>query len=464
MRALVVTDPDLVTAADSDGHTALAWAGIRGQGEVARFLVGAGADPNRVGSDGASALQWAAYHDDIETVAALLRAGGNPTIRDRRGRTPLHVAARRGSIGVAELLLNAGADPNAVTNEGWSTLSAAYRGGHPRMVQLLLDWGADPELLDPEGRLPGEISLTRPTPIAISRRLADQYVGHYDPGNGSYFEVWREGDRMRLLELADDDMLPVAPDTFYCVQEPWKVVFRRNARNEVIGMEVISLSHTVLASKVVDTSPGLTYIGSSACIACHHDDGPGGGPAGHWIASRHSRAFYSLTTTRAGELAARQEEYGDISDPSRELRCLMCHVTAAQNPAAVFADPAIAREGIGCEACHGPGSAYVAPEIMADREAFLAHGGRIANELTCRQCHRDERFRFSPPCGTVSGTDDEARGHLGWLNGSRSGAVDVQSGRRACGVARPAPAGGPVGEARALGLPSEERLLALRAG
>jgi ankyrin repeat protein len=38
VRALVATDPDLVTAADSDGHTALAWAGIRGQGEVARFL------------------------------------------------------------------------------------------------------------------------------------------------------------------------------------------------------------------------------------------------------------------------------------------------------------------------------------------------------------------------------------------------------------------------------------------
>jgi len=394
VRALVAPDPDRVAAADSGGHTALAWAGIRGRGDVARFLVGAGADPNRVGSDGASALQWAAYHDDVETMAALLRARGDPTLRDRRGRTPLHVAARRGAIGVAELLLNAGADPNAVTDEGWSALSAAYRGGHPRMVRLLLDRGGNPGLADREGRLPAEVSLTRPTPIAIGRRLADQYVGHYHPAAGSGFDVWREGDRMRLLELADDDMVPVAPDTFYCVQEPWRVVFRRDARNAVIGMEVTSLGHTVVAGKVVDTSPGLTYVGSSTCIACHND-GPGGGPAGHWIASRHSRAFYSLTTTQARELAARQEEYRDITDPSREPRCLMCHVTAAQNPAAVLADQRIVHQGVGCEACHGPGSAYATRPIMADRRAFRAHGGRIANELTCRQCHRDERFRFA---------------------------------------------------------------------
>jgi len=32
---------------------------------------------------------------------------------------------------------------------------------------------------------------------------------------------------------------------------------------------------------------------------------------------------------------------------------------------------------------------------MKDREAFLANGGRIPDELTCRTCHRDEAFNFT---------------------------------------------------------------------
>ena len=72
----------------------------------------------------------------------------------------------------------------------------------------------------------------------------------------------------------------------------------------------------------------------------------------------------------------------------------MCHMTAAQNPDAEFKEGYDPRQGVGCEACHGPGSAYLAPEIMSDREAFLANGGRIPDELTCRECHRDEAFDF----------------------------------------------------------------------
>jgi hypothetical protein len=31
---------------------------------------------------------------------------------------------------------------------------------------------------------------------------------------------------------------------------------------------------------------------------------------------------------------------------------------------------------------------------MADREAFLAHGGRIPDEATCRTCHEGDRFEY----------------------------------------------------------------------
>ena len=198
---------------------------------------------------------------------------------------------------------------------------------------------------------------------------------------------------MRLMEFAPDGMIPVALDTFFCVREPWKVVFHRDGERNVSGMDVDFLRRTVSARKVVDTSEGYSYVGSGACFACHAA-GPGNGPAGGWIASRHSRAFHTLSTDQAKALAANREEYRDITHPSREQRCLMCHQTAAQNPHAEFADSYAPGQGLGCEGCHGPGSAYIDPAVMADREAFLANGGRIPDELTCRSCHRNAEFDF----------------------------------------------------------------------
>jgi hypothetical protein len=51
-------------------------------------------------------------------------------------------------------------------------------------------------------------------------------------------------------------------------------------------------------------------------------------------------------------------------------------------------------EGVGCEACHGPGSEYMKSEIMEDREQFLKHGGIIPDEARCKECHGDDEFHF----------------------------------------------------------------------
>jgi hypothetical protein len=177
------------------------------------------------------------------------------------------------------------------------------------------------------------------------------------------------------------------------MREPWKVQFHRDDNGTVSRMDVSFLRRTVSARKVVDTSAGNTFVGSELCFSCHAS-GPANGPAGHWIASRHSRAFHTLTTDQARALAASREDYKDITDPSTEQRCRMCHLTAAQNPDAVFAADYEPRQGVGCEACHGPGSTYIDREIMQDRATFLASGGRIPDELTCRTCHRDEAFDF----------------------------------------------------------------------
>jgi ankyrin repeat protein len=85
-RALALLAPegglapvDQVDRLDRFGRTPLALAAARGEDEVARLLLEAGADPNRPGE---------------------------------RGVTPLGIAARQGSTGVADLLLSAGAEPS----------------------------------------------------------------------------------------------------------------------------------------------------------------------------------------------------------------------------------------------------------------------------------------------------------------------------------------------------------------
>lgn len=395
VEALVAADPEAVRTTDPSGYTALRWAGIRGHTEVLLFLARAGSDPNTVGADGGTPLHGAAHHDDPAMTKALLDLGGDVTRRNQWGRTPLHVAARRGCLSVARLLLDAGADPDAVTNEGWSTLNVAYRGGHPEMVDLLLAAGANPDLADSEGRRPGAVTLNRPPPVALTRREADALVGRYDLGDGFGFDVWREGDRLRLMEFAPDDLIPVGVDTFYTGREPWRAVFHRDEAGRVSSLEVSFLRQTVVARRVADPSGGLEYVGSERCLGCHAD-GPGDGPAGHWTASRHSRAFHTLSSNQARALAAGREEYLDVSDPSRDPRCLMCHVTGAQDPGAAFGETFSPTEGVGCESCHGPGGGHRNGAPLSDPDAFTSNGGGMPDELTCRRCHRDAAFRFLP--------------------------------------------------------------------
>ena len=85
----------------------------------------------------------------------------------------------------------------------------------------------------------------------------------------------------------------------------------------------------------------------------------------------------------------------------------MCHVTGGQNALATFAEGFGIDEGVGCEACHGPGGAYAKRGVMSDRDAFLAKGGVVPGELTCRACHRDAAFNFLEALERIRHWDQE---------------------------------------------------------
>jgi YVTN family beta-propeller protein len=125
---------------------------------------------------------------------------------------------------------------------------------------------------------------------------------------------------------------------------------------------------------------GPKYVGSAACGACHR-----GVERGHqysqWRMSKHSQAWAALGTPRAYEMARKQ---GIQGEPSKSPQCLKCHATGQGG---TFAASFSIDEGVGCEACHGPGSEYMPEAIMRDRRAADAAGLKRPDRSTCAPCH-----------------------------------------------------------------------------
>lgn len=383
VHQLLTDDPSLAAATDGSSYTALHWASIRAHWRIVAELVAAGAPVNTVGADGGTPLHWACHHDRADMVALLLDAGADVTVQNRWGRTPLHVAARRGNEHVAELLIERGADPNAATREGWTPLHVASMADHPEVAAVLLEAGADPEAVDGEGRTPDEVARSRPPETTVDPKRLDEYVGIYDLGGGFGAKVWLEGKELKIREFAPDDLYPIAEDVFFCRSEPWRVEFVRSADGTVETIRLHFLRRTIEGVR----TPSPRYVGSAACATCHSELAKGN-PQIVWMSSRHGHAYWRLAADWALFLAKLRPQHADLTDPITDDRCLLCHVTGRQDDNALFAATFREAEGVGCEACHGPGSLYMDPEVMADRDAFAAAGGRIPDESTCRGCHR----------------------------------------------------------------------------
>src|SRR6266496_2400569 len=89
-------------------------AAMQGDRDAVKALLKQAADVNGAQGDGMTALHWAAMKNDAELAQTLLYAGGNVKAATRIGAyTPLILAAREGNAAVMEPLLQAGADANA---------------------------------------------------------------------------------------------------------------------------------------------------------------------------------------------------------------------------------------------------------------------------------------------------------------------------------------------------------------
>ena len=100
-----------------------------------------------------------------------------------------------------------------------------------------------------------------------------------------------------------------------------------------------------------------------------------------WRMSAHSKGWAVLGTARSYETAEKRKL---AEEPIRSGECLKCHSTGYGAPQAASWS---VEEGVGCEACHGPGSDYMAEATMRDPRAARAAGLNPAPREACARCH-----------------------------------------------------------------------------
>ena len=210
----------------------------------------------------------------------------------------------------------------------------------------------------------------------------------------------------RIAEFGPNELYAIGEDRLYCTREPWPVTFHRDDGERVNRVEIDFLRRTVGGERL----PQYEYVGSKVCAECHLER-EAGGQYVQWMQGGHGHAYWELKSDWAKFLASIRDEYRDIVEPVEDWRCIKCHVTGAQDPYAVYAAGFREEEGVGCEACHGPGSAYVDEAIMADRQSFLENGGRVPDETTCRTCHEDDRFHYDERLPVIAHPRPASGGH-----------------------------------------------------
>jgi ankyrin repeat protein len=133
-----------VNTPEADGTTALHWAVRADEMEIARLLVGGGANANAANRYGLTPLSLAAANANAAMVKLLLDAGADAKATIRQGETVLMAAARTGNPEAVALILGRGADVHAREQTlGENALMWAAAENHPEVVKLLIDSGAD---------------------------------------------------------------------------------------------------------------------------------------------------------------------------------------------------------------------------------------------------------------------------------------------------------------------------------
>lgn len=133
-------------------------------------------------------------------------------------------------------------------------------------------------------------------------------------------------------------------------------------------------------------------VGVKKCKVCHGK--ATGDQFAKWSGSAHAQALATLGTQQSMDIAAAM----GLGDPQQAAECLRCHSTRGflgSDVVVIAATDPEPEEPVGCEACHGPGSAYGTKVIMTDPLAAAAAGLIIdRSEEFCTRCHNADSPTF----------------------------------------------------------------------
>jgi len=160
----------------------------------------------------------------------------------------------------------------------------------------------------------------------------------------------------------------------------------------IITFSVV-LSYTFLTENAISEQSQREYIGLKKCKMCHNAD-KSGAQFKQWQSTKHSKAFETLASAQAKEIAAKL----GISDPQKDEKCLKCHVTAFGIDAKYVSKDIKYEDGVSCEACHGAGGEYWKKQTMEQLSKGeiepVTVGLIIPDENLCKTCHNSESPTF----------------------------------------------------------------------
>jgi hypothetical protein len=130
------------------------------------------------------------------------------------------------------------------------------------------------------------------------------------------------------------------------------------------------------------------YIGADKCKMCHNKPASGE-QYKKWLSDPHSKALKTLSSQASLDYAKKN----GIANPAKETKCLNCHSTYEKAGASLRAG-ILPEEGVSCESCHGPGSAYKSPTIMKSRELSMKNGLILPDKNVCIKCHNKDNPFF----------------------------------------------------------------------
>jgi hypothetical protein len=157
---------------------------------------------------------------------------------------------------------------------------------------------------------------------------------------------------------------------------------------KIVKLLMVALLALFFVSMV--TAQDYNYIGAAKCKMCHNSE-KSGFQYKIWSESLHSKALVSLGNEKSLEYA----KQNGIADPTKDPKCLKCHSTYHM-VAKDAIETLLPTEGVSCESCHGPGSAYKTNTIMKSRDLSIKNGLILPTKEVCEKCHNKENPFYKP--------------------------------------------------------------------